>query len=105
MLLILPALPAVLFYVTHEYMPTWLIFMGTLTVTMTLGLAPAGDLLLGFANVGVVTVAALYPVAAGMYATGAITLLSDRFIGLPRALRTAQLKILPPARLLSTNSA
>jgi di/tricarboxylate transporter len=79
-----------------DKIPAWLVFMGTLTVSMTFGLAPAEDLLLGFANTGVVTVAALYPVAAGMYATGAITLLSNRFIGLPEALRSAQLKILPP---------
>ena len=79
-----------------DKMPTWLVFVGTLTVAMTFNLAPAEDLLLGFANTGVVTVAALFPVAAGMYATGAITLLSNRFIGLPKALRTAQLKILPP---------
>jgi di/tricarboxylate transporter len=79
--------------------PTWLIFMGTLTLSMTLGLAPAQDLLNGFANTGMHTVAALFPVAAGMYATGAITLLSNRFIGLPKTLRAAQSKILPPTAI------
>ena len=66
--------------------PAWLVFMGTLTAVMTLKLAPAEALLKGFSNSGVLTVAALFPVAAGMYATGAISLVSQRLIGLPKSL-------------------
>jgi di/tricarboxylate transporter/Trk K+ transport system NAD-binding subunit len=73
--------------------------MATLTICMTIGLASAEALLAGFSNTGVLTVAALFPVAAGMYATGAITLLSNRVIGLPKGLREAQLKILPPVAI------
>jgi hypothetical protein len=64
-------------------LPSWLVFVGTLTVAMTLKLAPAAALLKGYSNTGVVTVAALYPVAAGMYSTGAISLISEKLIGLP----------------------
>jgi Uma2 family endonuclease len=46
--------------------------MGTLTAAMTLQLASSEALLKGFSNTGVMTVAALFPVAADMYATGAI---------------------------------
>ncbi|HMG33751.1 MAG TPA: SLC13 family permease [Blastocatellia bacterium] len=81
--------------------PAWLVFIGTLTVAMTLRLAPDAALLKGFGNTGVVTVAALYPVAAGMYATGAISLLSERLIGLPRSIRMAQLKIFVPVSVAS----
>jgi hypothetical protein len=77
-------------------LPAWLVFMGTLTASMTLKLASAEALLTGFSNTGVLTVAALFPVAAGMYATGAISLLSQRIIGLPRSVGAAQLRILPP---------
>jgi len=80
-------------------LPAWLVFMGTLTVAMTLKLAPAEALLKGFSNTGVLTVAALFPVAAGMYATGAISLLSQHMIGLPRTVWAAQLRILPPIAL------
>lgn len=80
-------------------LPAWLVFMGTLTVAMTLKLAPAEALLKGFSNTGVLTVAALFPVAAGMYATGAISLLSQHMIGLPRSVWAAQLRILPPVAL------
>jgi di/tricarboxylate transporter len=80
-------------------LPAWLVFMGTLTVAMTLKLAPPEALLKGFSNSGVLTVAALFPVAAGMYATGAISLLSQHMIGLPRTVWAAQLRILPPIAL------
>lgn len=76
--------------------PSWLVFMGTLTASMTFQLAPSDALLKGFGNIGVVTVAALFPVAAGMYSTGAISLLSERLIGRPKTLVAAQMKILPP---------
>jgi hypothetical protein len=68
-------------------LPAWLIFMGTLAVMMTLRLAPEEDLLKGFANPGVITVGVLFVVAAGMYSIGAITLIADRLIGLPKTLR------------------
>ncbi len=77
-------------------LPTWLVFIGTLTITMTLKLAPLDDLLSGFSNPGVITVAALFPIAAGMYATGAITIASAVLIGLPKKLRQAQSKIFVP---------
>jgi di/tricarboxylate transporter len=81
--------------------PIWLVFISTITVAMTLQLASPADLLKGYSNTGVITVAALYPVAAGMYATGAISLLSDRVIGLPRSVAMAQLKIFIPIAVTS----
>ena len=82
-------------------LPIWLVFIGTLTVAMTLQLAAPAALLKGFSNTGVITVAALYPVAAGMYATGAISLLSERVIGRPRSITAAQLKIFVPVGIVS----
>ena len=79
-----------------DKLPTWLVFMGTLAVMMTLRLAPEEELLKGFSNSGVITVGVLFVVAAGMYSTGAITLIADKLIGLPKTLKEAQLKILPP---------
>ena len=81
--------------------PIWLVFISTITVAMTLQLASPADLLRGYSNTGVVTVAALYPVAAGMYATGAISLLSERVIGLPKSITVAQIKILVPVAAAS----
>ncbi len=77
-------------------LPAWIIFLGALTTAITLRLAPEEELLKGFSNSGVLTVGALFMVAAGMYSTGAISLIADKLIGFPRSLTQAQLRILPP---------
>src|SRR5271166_4409155 len=79
-----------------DKLPTWVVFVGAMTVAMTLQLAPPTGLLKGFSNAGVLAVAALFPVAAGMYSTGAISLLSQRLIGQPKTETSANLRILPP---------
>jgi len=76
--------------------PAPAIFIGALTAALTLNLAPTDELLKGFSNQGMLTVAVLFMVAAGMYATGAITMIMDKLIGLPKSVFAAQLKILPP---------
>ncbi len=76
--------------------PPVAVFVGALTLTITFHLAPLGDSLKGFSNSGMLTVGALLMVAAGMYRTGAITLITDKLIGRPKSLLAAQAKILPP---------
>jgi di/tricarboxylate transporter len=94
--LTLALLVAMFLLLLWNKLPIWLVFIGTITVAMTLKLAPPAALLKGYSNTGVITVAALYPVAAGMYATGAISLISERLIGLPRSITAAQIRILVP---------
>lgn len=79
--------------------PAPAVFVGALAVAMTLQLAPTDELLKGFSNQGMLTVAVLFMVAAGMYATGAITIIMDKLIGLPKSIAGAQVKILPPIAL------
>jgi di/tricarboxylate transporter len=79
-----------------DRLPTWLVFIGAVTIMMTLKLASQEALVKGFSNVGVLTVAALFPVAAGMYSTGAISLLSEHLIGQPTTAISANLKLLTP---------
>lgn len=99
---IMLAILIVLFgFLVWNKLPAWIVFIGALTVTMTLGLAPERELLEGFASPAVATVGVLFTVAAGMYSTGAITLIADKFIGLPKTLSKAQLKILPPVAISS----
>ena len=64
-------------------LPPAAVFVGALTIALTFDLAPAGELLKGFSNQGVLTVGALYMVAAGMYSTGAVTMLGEKLIGQP----------------------
>lgn len=77
-------------------LPPASIFVGALTLTITFGLAPLDESLKGFSNPGVLTIGALFMIAAGMYSTGAINIISDKLIGRPTSLLRAQLKILPP---------
>jgi di/tricarboxylate transporter len=76
--------------------PPVAVFVGALTLTITFRLAPLGESLKGFSNPGMLTAGALLMVAAGMYRTGAITLITEKLIGLPKSLLAAQVKILPP---------
>jgi di/tricarboxylate transporter len=76
--------------------PPVAIFLGALTLTISLGLAPLDQSLRGFSNAGMMTIGALYMIAAGMYRTGAITLITEKLIGRPKSLLAAQAKILFP---------
>jgi len=97
----LALLVAMFLLLVWNKLPIWFVFILTLTAAMTLRLAPPGALFKGYSNTGVITVAALYPVAAGMYATGAISLLSERLLGLPKSVMVAQLRILVPVAVAS----
>ena len=88
-------------FLVWNKLPIWLVFVGAITVAMTLRLASPSDLLKGYSNTGVVTVAVLYPVAAGMYATGAISLLTEWAVGLPKTLGVARVKIFVPVAFAS----
>ncbi|HEB70485.1 MAG TPA: SLC13 family permease [Desulfobulbus sp.] len=76
-------------------LPPAAIFVGALTLTITFRLAPLDASLKGFNNPGVLTVGALFMIAAGMYSTGAISILSEKLIGRPKSILMAQIKILP----------
>jgi di/tricarboxylate transporter len=76
-------------------LPAAAIFLGALTLCLTLRLAPEAALLAGFSNSGVLTVGVLFAVAAGMYSTGAVNRVVDQVIGFPRTLRQGLTKILP----------
>ena len=75
--------------------PTWAVFAAALAGILTLDLAPEEEALAGFANSGVLSVVVLYVVAAGMYRTGAISLIIDRVVGVPQSERAANLRLLP----------
>ena len=97
--LILILLVSIFVLIASDKLPPWVIFVGAITVAMTLQLASPSGLLKGFSNAGVLTVAALFPVATGMYSTGAISLLAQRLFGNPKTETTAHLRILPPVAI------
>ncbi len=79
--------------------PTWAVFVGALALIITLGLATEEETFKGFSNTGVLSVVVLYAVAAGMYSTGAISIIADWIIGQPGTVRQANARILPATAL------
>ncbi|HET7569055.1 MAG TPA: SLC13 family permease [Gammaproteobacteria bacterium] len=78
-----------------------LIMIAGLTVLMALGVLAPADALGGFANQGVLTIAALYVVAAGLRETGAVNVLIRYVFGRPSSVTVAQLRMMLPVTFLS----
>ncbi len=78
-----------------------LVVMGALLTLLVTGVIGANDAIVGFSSPGVITVALLYVVAAGLRETGAITLLSRRLIGRPKTTLAAQARLILPVAVMS----
>lgn len=78
-----------------------LVLFGGLSILYVSGIIPAESALSGFANEGMLTVAALYVVAAGLKETGAIQFIVQRVMGNARTVKTAQLRIMTPVMVMS----
>lgn len=78
-----------------------LVMMGVLTLLSISGILTASEALEGFSNAGMITVAAMFVVAAGIHASGGIDLLVHGLLGNPRSVRAALARIFIPIPLLS----
>lgn len=78
-----------------------IILFAGLAVIFIFGIIPAEHALSGFSNEGMLTVAALYIVAAGLRETGAIQFLVQRVMGNAKTARKAQLRIMSPVMVMS----
>jgi len=77
------------------------VFLGGLTLIVVFGIVPVSDALVGFSNEGMLTVAALYVVAAGLRETGAIQFVIRNLLGTPKALWKTQARIIAPVMGMS----
>lgn len=77
------------------------VFAGVLTIIIISGIIPASDAIEGFSNEGMLTVAALYVVAAGLRETGAIQFVIKNLLGNPGKVWKAQLRIIGPVMGMS----
>ncbi len=77
------------------------VLMGAVTFLIVIGVLTPVQALAGFGNPGVVTVAALYVVAAGLRETGAIQFLAQYLLGQPQGPRRAQIRLIGPVAFLS----
>lgn len=73
-----------------------LVMFGVLTVLSLSGILSAKEALIGFSNEGLITVAAMFVIAAGLHATGGIDLLVNRLLGHPKSVRSAMFRVFIP---------
>lgn len=78
-----------------------LIFLGGLAVLIITGIVTPAEGLSGFSNEGMLTVGALYIVAAGLKETGAIQFVVSNLLGRPRSVARAQFRIMGPVMVMS----
>lgn len=78
-----------------------LVMMGVLIILSVTGVITSGEAFAGFSNPGVLTVAAMFVVAAGIHASGGVDLLVNHVLGTPKTVRSAQMRIGLPVALLS----
>jgi di/tricarboxylate transporter len=78
-----------------------LILMAALIILLVTGVVAPEQAFAGFGNTGLMTIAALYVVAAGLRETGAIQCITRRLLGQPSTVRGAQFRMLLPTAGLS----
>ncbi|WP_308365410.1 MULTISPECIES: SLC13 family permease [unclassified Microbulbifer] len=78
-----------------------LVMMAALTLLSASGILTAEEALSGFSNSGLITVAAMFVVAAGIHASGGIDLLVKHLLGRPGSVRAAMLRVFTPVVALS----
>lgn len=84
-----------------EKLAAELVLVLAMLVLLTLGVLDPQQALAGFSNEGMITVAAMYIVAAGLRDTGAIDFAVHRLLGRPRNLASAQFRVMAPTVALS----
>ena len=91
---------AVLLLVFTRLSPHFVLVAARTSLSAT-GVLTAAEALSGFANSGLITVAAMFVVAQGLHASGGIDLLVNKLLGRPRTVRAALLRLFLPVVPLS----
>ncbi len=78
-----------------------LVLMSALALLLFTGVLGPVQALAGFANPGVITIATLYVVAAGLKETGAVQWIARMLLGHPKSQRGAQVRMIAPTGMLS----
>ena len=78
-----------------------LVLMAALALLLIVGVLSPSEALAGFGNPGVITIATLYVVAAGLKETGAVQWIARRLLGNPKTAQGAQLRMMAPTGILS----
>ncbi|MEZ5294430.1 MAG: SLC13 family permease [Vicinamibacterales bacterium] len=78
-----------------------LVMVGGLAVLLATGVVGPADAFSGFSNEGLLTVAFLYVIVAGLRHSGVVSLLSARLLGRPRSEFDAQARVVLPVAAIS----
>ncbi len=78
-----------------------IVFLCGLAVLLILNIVPTDELLVGFSNEGMLTVAALYVVSAGLKETGAIQSILHKIIGASQNIRMSLFRLMFPVIFVS----
>ncbi|TNE93502.1 MAG: SLC13 family permease, partial [Gammaproteobacteria bacterium] len=78
-----------------------MVMMGVLVVLSVSGVVSPDQALSGFSNSGLITVVALFVVAAGIHHSGGVDLLVHYLLRSPKTVRSAQARIALPVSFLS----
>ncbi len=98
---VLAVIGIILVLLITSQLPVDLVLLAGLSALLIFGVIDTETALSGFSNEGMLTVAALYIVAAGLRETGAIQKIIQRLLGNTKNVRTAQAKIMAPVMVLS----
>src|SRR5690554_2655923 len=94
------ALTALLLMSSGRFAPH-MVMMAALVVLSASGIISADQALAGFSNSGLITVVAMFVVAAGIHHSGGVDLLVNHLLRSPKSVRSAQARIALPVALLS----
>ncbi len=75
--------------------------MSALTALSLTGILDSTQALAGFSNPGLITVAAMFVVAAGIHASGGVDIIVDKLLGNPSNLHSATLRVTAPVAIMS----
>ncbi len=81
--------------------PTDVVLTGAVTILMVAGVLLPREALAGLSNEGIVTIAVLYVVVAGLEATGGNTIITERFLSRPKSINGALMKMMFPVTFVS----
>ena len=92
---------AVLATLIFTRIQAYLVMMAALTLLSVSGILTPSEALSGFSNSGLITVAAMFVVAAGIHSSGGIDMLVKSVLGTPKTTRAAMLRMFAPVVTLS----
>lgn len=78
-----------------------LVLVSAMAFLLIAGILEPAEAFAGFGNPGVITIATLYVVAAGLKETGAVQWIAQHLLGHPKTVRGARLRMVVPTSVLS----